>query len=220
MSSIVSQDVAAQWQKELRNQIVFPQQRPIILPGPNVPEPRDVTFIGVTTAANLAYGPLSRPPTAPPPVVSAILAWANSLPYARLCKRAPYQAALNVALINRYNDGRDSMGWHCDQMACLGRDPFIVSLSLGATRNFGIRHNETKEEIWCPVMHGSVVVMLGRRFQQDWKHAVPKEPQCAKERWNLSLRHHLTKEQTRNVEVFWQQNKNYLDLETALNKLL
>ena len=43
---------------------------------------------------------------------------------------------LTGCLVNRYRDGSDSMGKHCDDEAELGPQPTIVSLSLGQSRSF------------------------------------------------------------------------------------
>ena len=40
----------------------------------------------------------------------------------------------NGVLGNLYRDGRDSMGWHADDEASLGKKPVIASVNLGQTR--------------------------------------------------------------------------------------
>ncbi|CAG01043.1 unnamed protein product, partial [Tetraodon nigroviridis] len=47
--------------------------------------------------------------------------------------------SFNSLLCNLYRDGRDSIGWHSDDEASLGRRPTIASLSLGDTRVFSLR---------------------------------------------------------------------------------
>jgi hypothetical protein len=60
----------------------------------------------------------------------------------------------------------------------------IGSLSLGATRNFRIRHNKTKETTSFEVAHGTLIVMAGT-MQQFWKHWSPLlEDVC----WHLRVR--------------------------------
>ena len=39
-------------------------------------------------------------------------------------------------LCNYYRDGQDSMGWHRDNEAVLGRNPKIASITFGASRSF------------------------------------------------------------------------------------
>ncbi|WP_332910304.1 alpha-ketoglutarate-dependent dioxygenase AlkB family protein [Algoriphagus boritolerans] len=48
-------------------------------------------------------------------------------------------------LCNYYRNGQDSMGWHRDNEAVLGRNPSIASVTFGATRIFQIRHYDTKK---------------------------------------------------------------------------
>ena len=43
-------------------------------------------------------------------------------------------ARFNHVLLNRYRDGRDSMGMHADDEPELGPDPVVATLSLGAPR--------------------------------------------------------------------------------------
>ena len=149
-----------------------------------------------------------------------MLQWAQSLDYVTLCNHSPLRPRLNVALVSRFATGKDGINWHRDRMACLGQDPFIASLSFGAPRDFGIRHIASKEEIWCPLHHGSIVVMLGRRFQEEWKHCVPKTPSSTFEHWNVSLQHHLTIDTTNEIEDYYKKNRQMLDLSGVLNKYL
>ena len=46
-----------------------------------------------------------------------------------------------TVLLNYYRDGSDSNGWHADNEKELGINPIIASLSLGAERNFQLKHN-------------------------------------------------------------------------------
>ena len=81
---------------------------------------------------------MPRPATATP-------AWCTAAALTPLLAeiRARVQEAvgqpLNGALLNYYRDGQDSMGWHSDDEAELGRDPLIASLNLGGTRRFDLR---------------------------------------------------------------------------------
>lgn len=50
-------------------------------------------------------------------------------------------AKFNSVLLNLYRDQNDSMGWHSDNEAALGRCPVIASLSLGETREFLFKAN-------------------------------------------------------------------------------
>ncbi|QDT33219.1 alpha-ketoglutarate-dependent dioxygenase AlkB family protein [Thalassoglobus polymorphus] len=91
----------------------------------------------------------------------------------------------NYCLLNRYRTGADSMGWHADDEPEMGN--VIGSLSLGATRKFRIRHNETKATKTFLAGHGTLIIMAGT-MQQFWKHEVPKTKQNVGERINLTFR--------------------------------
>ncbi|WP_449465796.1 alpha-ketoglutarate-dependent dioxygenase AlkB family protein [Stenotrophomonas humi] len=97
-------------------------------------------------------------------------------------------APFNSVLLNRYRDGRDSMGWHSDDEPELGERPVIASLSLGATRRFLLRRRDdnalTTEFL---LAHGDLLVMAGdtQRFHQ---HALPKTARPLGERINLTFR--------------------------------
>jgi alkylated DNA repair dioxygenase AlkB len=91
----------------------------------------------------------------------------------------------NYCLLNRYRSGSDSMGWHADDEPEMG--PVIGSLSLGATRKFRIRHNETRETRTFPVGHGTLIIMAGT-MQNYWQHEVPKTKRPVGERINLTFR--------------------------------
>jgi alkylated DNA repair dioxygenase AlkB len=99
-----------------------------------------------------------------------------------------YKAIFNSVLLNYYRNGQDSMGWHSDDEKELGRNPTIVSLNLGETRRFLIRHKidkNLKKEIL--LTHGSLLIMTDE-MQHYWQHAVPKEPKKQQPRINLTFR--------------------------------
>lgn len=91
-------------------------------------------------------------------------------------------------LCNLYRDGQDSMGWHRDNEAVLGKNPSIASVTFGATRVFQIRHYETKShKIDLPLTHGSLLLMTGES-QQHWEHQIPKSRKAFGPRINLTFR--------------------------------
>jgi 2OG-Fe(II) oxygenase superfamily len=95
------------------------------------------------------------------------------------------QGEYNYCLLNRYRSGRDSVGLHADDEPGMGS--VIGSLSLGATRTFRIRHNQSKETRAFLVGHGTLIIMAGT-MQQFWKHEVPKTTENVGERINLTFR--------------------------------
>jgi alkylated DNA repair dioxygenase AlkB len=91
----------------------------------------------------------------------------------------------NYCLLNRYRSGADSVGLHADDEPGVG--DVIGSLSLGATREFRIRHNATKETRAFRLGHGTLLIMAGT-MQRFWKHEVPKTTESVGERINLTFR--------------------------------
>jgi len=95
--------------------------------------------------------------------------------------------SFNSVLINYYRDGKDSNGWHSDDEPELGVNPVIASLSLGAPRDFHLRHKTNKKLTHkMSLTSGSLLVMSGTT-QQYWQHHIPKRAK-AEGRINLTFR--------------------------------
>jgi alkylated DNA repair dioxygenase AlkB len=112
--------------------------------------------------------------------------WTPALADLRERIQAETGARYNSVLLNRYRDGRDSVDWHSDDEPELGPDPTIASLSLGATRDFVLRHRRTKARKVFALQSGDLLVMRGA-VQRDWQHAIPKVAEAG-ERINLTFR--------------------------------
>ena len=93
----------------------------------------------------------------------------------------------NSVLANLYRDGQDSMGWHADDEAELGEDPVIASLTLGATRDFKLRHKRNGDTHKIALCHGSLLIMAGAT-QHNWQHAIAKTRKPCGKRINLTFR--------------------------------
>lgn len=117
----------------------------------------------------------------------------ESLPWPKVLKQVKDKIEeftgepFNSLLLNFYRDGKDSIGWHGDNEKELGENPMVPSISLGASRTFQIRHNETKEKQNFVLEHGSLIVM-GGTMQHHWQHSVPKTTKPVGERINLTFR--------------------------------
>ena len=88
------------------------------------------------------------------------------------------------------------MGWHSDDERELGDNPTIASLSLGATREFQMRHKKYRVNGLSverfQLRSGSLVIMRGNT-QTHWQHCVPKRSKrkpCGA-RLNLTFRNIL-----------------------------
>jgi alkylated DNA repair dioxygenase AlkB len=112
----------------------------------------------------------------------------------------------NFALVNYYASGDDSISYHSDDESFLGRDPAIASLSLGARRDFLIRHkptaakheSETKPTKFN-LQSGDMILMRGAT-QKQWLHSIPKRKggEADKGRINITFRKAMVKGGTDN----------------------
>ncbi|ALU44312.1 alpha-ketoglutarate-dependent dioxygenase AlkB family protein [Pseudoalteromonas rubra] len=152
------------------------QQPTITLFGRTTPIPRLQCFIA-DKSVSYGYSGTLLENTPWPDVLSAMRS--------RLSRQFGHD--FNALLVNWYRDGQDSMGWHSDDEAELGLNPTIFSMSLGATRNFKIRHKQTQETLTLPLPTGSGLLMTGRS-QHDYQHALPKQARVTQGRINLTFR--------------------------------
>lgn len=113
--------------------------------------------------------------------------WTPTLLALRQRVEAASGLRFNAVLLNLYRHGLDSVGWHADDEPDLGPAPAIASLSLGATRAFGVRPRPTGEVHLLPLPAGTLLVM-DAPFQQHWHHAVPAQPEVGAPRLNLTFR--------------------------------
>lgn len=129
--------------------------------------PQSYTYSGESLAAK----PL-------PPILQALL------------ERCEQQAetSLNSVLVNYYRDGRDKIGWHSDDEPELGNQPVIGSLTLGACRDFDLKHRESGEKLRIPLTDGSLLVMAGAT-QHFWRHSIPARLKLTEPRFNLTFRY-------------------------------
>ena len=95
----------------------------------------------------------------------------------------------NSVLLNYYRDEGDKMGMHSDDEKSLGPNPVIASLSLGATRNFVLRHKTRKDldSIRVPLSSGSLLLM-GGALQHHWRHGLNAQSRACGARVNLTFR--------------------------------
>ncbi|WP_347987316.1 alpha-ketoglutarate-dependent dioxygenase AlkB [Methylomonas sp. AM2-LC] len=95
--------------------------------------------------------------------------------------------SFNAVLVNCYRNGEDHVGWHADNEPELGEQPFIASLSFGATRSFEFKHKKSDLHAQILLRQGDLLVMHPR-FQQNWLHRVPIDQSVKQSRINLTFR--------------------------------
>ncbi|KAI5466627.1 hypothetical protein BGZ63DRAFT_344782 [Mariannaea sp. PMI_226] len=129
----------------------------------------------------------------------------------RRCTEAATGCKFNFCLVNYYASGSDSISFHSDDEQFLGPDPAIASFSLGARRDFLMKHKPAKPGITdqlaasakplkLPLGSGDMVLMRGRT-QSNWLHSIPKRTGKNQEdggRINITFRRAMVKGGTEN----------------------
>jgi alkylated DNA repair dioxygenase AlkB len=112
----------------------------------------------------------------------------------------------NFALVNYYASGDDSISYHSDDERFLGPLPAIASFTLGAQRDFLMKHKPTDSKdksettpMKLPLGSGDMVLMRGKT-QSCWLHSVPKRKggEVGKGRINITFRRAMVKGGTDN----------------------
>ena len=115
-----------------------------------------------------------------PPNLSELLEIINNM----------FSAKFNGILVNRYENGEDSIGAHSDDERFL--DPAgVVCVSWGESRTFRIRNKQAKNIIKdIPTESGKIMIMAGE-FQKEFTHEIPMEKKKKKARISFTFRKHL-----------------------------
>ncbi|WP_035607755.1 alpha-ketoglutarate-dependent dioxygenase AlkB [Haloferula sp. BvORR071] len=97
-------------------------------------------------------------------------------------------------LLNYYETGRSSMGFHSDATHNLAAGTGVAILSIGAERCLSFRSKAAPEiAVDYPLPHGSLFYM-SQATQDHWLHAV-KKTETDDSRISLTFRHILTPEE-------------------------
>ena len=93
----------------------------------------------------------------------------------------------NACLLNYYHNGSEAMSWHSDNEKEILKHSAIASVSFGAERKFGFKHNFSKEEISLMLENGSLLIMKDKT-QIYWKHKLYTNAKITLPRINLTFR--------------------------------
>lgn len=102
----------------------------------------------------------------------------------RRSTEAATDCKFNFCLVNYYASGADSISFHSDDERFLGPQPAIASFSLGARRDFLLKHKPISPEnqksdqpmlktLKYPLGSGDMILMRGPT-QSNWLHSIPK----------------------------------------------
>jgi alkylated DNA repair dioxygenase AlkB len=112
----------------------------------------------------------------------------------------------NFALVNYYASGADSISYHSDDERFLGPEPAIASFTLGAKRDFLLRHKKTlagnaseSKSLRFELGSGDMILMKGKT-QSCWEHSIPKRKggEAERGRINITFRRAMIKGGTNN----------------------
>ncbi|KAK3994984.1 putative alpha-ketoglutarate-dependent dioxygenase [Cladorrhinum sp. PSN332] len=111
----------------------------------------------------------------------------------------------NFCLVNYYASGSDSISFHSDDERFLGTEPAIASFSLGAARDFLMKHKpippSPPQQLKLSLASGDMVLMRGKT-QANWLHSIPKRTGKKTEhdggRINITFRRAVVKAGTHN----------------------
>ena len=112
----------------------------------------------------------------------------------------------NFALVNYYASGNDSISFHSDDERFLGVEPAIASFTLGAKRDFLLKHKPTPaghvsetKAMKLPLASGDMILMKGLT-QSKWLHSIPKRKggEADRGRINITFRRAMVKGGTEN----------------------
>lgn len=115
------------------------------------------------------------------------LVWTEELAALKALVEKLTGTTFNSCLLNLYHDGNEGMAWHSDDEKSLGKNTTIASVSLGAEREFRLKHKRMDEKVSVLLESGSLLVMKGST-QSHWLHSVPKSKKIKTPRINLTFR--------------------------------
>lgn len=94
----------------------------------------------------------------------------------------------NSITANHYENGQQGLGFHCDDEAMIEKNSIISSISLGGTRKLTMRRiTGTYDKTEVILEHGDIMLMT-RKSQDDFDHAILPDPSCQEPRLNFTLR--------------------------------
>ncbi|AET42773.1 hypothetical protein EXVG_00124 [Emiliania huxleyi virus 202] len=93
----------------------------------------------------------------------------------RILEKCPDKYNYNSVLVNWYMTGADYVSLHGDRERGLVQSTPIISVSLGGSRIFHVKKDDTKELVFDKMLNdGDCIIMKGVDFQHKYKHSIPK----------------------------------------------
>lgn len=82
--------------------------------------------------------------------------------------------APNNCLLNYYEDGQSSMGFHSDSSEELVEGTGVAIVSLGSERAIVFRSEADRSREFSYVLPGGSLLYMSQAIQTQWLHAIPK----------------------------------------------
>ncbi len=114
--------------------------------------------------------------------------WSGELDWLRRLTEQLTGLSFNSVLVNLYRDGSDAMGWHADDEAELGPEPWIASWSFGASRDFCLRRKGETTTRHRILLEDSTLLLMAPAIQHHWQHSLPRRQRIHQARLNLTFR--------------------------------
>lgn len=160
--------------------------------------PRDKAFYGTVEADGTTplyrYGGKWYPP---------VNHWSPTLQIIRDIIHKETGVDVNHVVVNRYKTGKDHIGFHHDKTRDFFPGASVCTLSLGGTRNFVLKHMETKQCIKMQLEDGSMFI-LGGETNKKYKHSIIKTSCECEPRISLTFRQIATKRTTTGLVVEYE----------------
>jgi len=105
-----------------------------------------------------------------------------------------YKTNFNVCFLNRYDDGKNQLGWHADDSPEMNTDHPIAVVSFGAAREIWWKKKDYKgvipREQRILLEDGSLFLMPAH-FQEDHLHRIPRADRICGTRISLTFRNYI-----------------------------
>ena len=118
------------------------------------------------------------------------------LDFLRRVTEAATDTKYNFCLVNYYATGSDSISFHSDDERFLEPEPAIASFTLGAKRDFLMKHKVMAPKdgvtapdaapLKIPLASGDMVLMRGKT-QPNWLHSIPKRKDAEADRGRINI---------------------------------
>ncbi len=82
----------------------------------------------------------------------------------------------NNCLLNYYETGNNTMGFHSDEIEHLQEGTGVAIVSLGSTREITFRSTEDHDNRHRFELTSGSLLYMDQQIQRDWMHAIRKQP--------------------------------------------